>query len=510
MKLIIKIAWRNLFRHKAKSLVIGGILFVGALLMTVGNGVTSGMDRGLEKTIVESFTGDIVIIPEKQESDNVFLSMMGKSIEPLNNYKEIKAALENNSEIAGMLPVGKNAAMALNDKEGNPGFAFLLGVNWQEFNKFFPDNFKYLEGKEIRENDRAVLVPTKMREDFNSFSGIWLTAEGDSVHTANLSEDAKKNINSLIYEDYAIFMGMNDKNSTADIKLPVRGIVKYKALNHILGHFIIMDIESYRECLGYFSAQDIVEVADDKKAVLESENLDDMFASEDMFVKSGSTETNSLSAGDLKIDTEQRTLSSSADLDNGTFNMVLVMLKDHSNLDKKTAEINKILKDKGLSARAVTWKKAMGVMGSMAALIKSALFIFVMMLFVVAIIIIVNTLSMAALERTTEIGMMRAVGARKGFISKMFFAETAALSAVFGGAGIVAGAITVKILAAFNFTSDNDMVQLFFGGDTFHPLLTGTDFVLALIQLTLVTLIAVIYPLRVARSITPLDAISRD
>jgi ABC-type antimicrobial peptide transport system permease subunit len=133
-----------------------------------------------------------------------------------------------------------------------------------------------------------------------------------------------------------------------------------------------------------------------------------------------------------------------------------------------------------------------------------------MMLFVVAIIIIVNTLSMAALERTTEIGMMRAVGARKGFISKMFLAETGALSTVFGGAGIVAGAITVKILAALQLTSDNDMVQLFFGGDTFHPLLTGGDFILAIVQLTLVTLIAVVYPVRVARSITPLDAISRD
>ena len=54
-----------------------------------------------------------------------------------------------------------------------------------------------------------------------------------------------------------------------------------------------------------------------------------------------------------------------------------------------------------------------------------------------AIIIIVNTLSMAAIERTSEIGMMRAVGARKGFIRLMFLGETAALSAIFGGAGIV-------------------------------------------------------------------------
>jgi ABC-type lipoprotein release transport system permease subunit len=88
----------------------------------------------------------------------------------------------------------------------------------------------------------------------------------------------------------------------------------------------------------------------------------------------------------------------------------------------------------------------------MAMLIKTSLFVFVMLLFFVAIIIIVNTLSMAAIERTTEIGMMRAVGARKGFIRLMFFGGRHA-SAVFGGIGIVVGVVIVNIIAGFNITT---------------------------------------------------------
>jgi putative ABC transport system permease protein len=133
-----------------------------------------------------------------------------------------------------------------------------------------------------------------------------------------------------------------------------------------------------------------------------------------------------------------------------------------------------------------------------------------MFLFFVAIIIIVNTLSMAALERTSEIGMMRAVGAKKGFISNMFVGETAILSGVFGGAGIVTGIIAVKLLTLAHITSDNDMIQLLFGGDTFRPFLSGGDIGVAIFQLAIVTGIAVLYPLKVARGITPLDAISRD
>jgi ABC-type antimicrobial peptide transport system permease subunit len=92
----------------------------------------------------------------------------------------------------------------------------------------------------------------------------------------------------------------------------------------------------------------------------------------------------------------------------------------------------------------------------------------------------------------------------------MFIAETAMLSFVFGGLGIVAGIIVVNVLPLFHIQSDNDMLQLLFGGDTFRPFLAVGDVVLGIIQLALVTAIAVVYPMKVARSITPLDAISRD
>ena len=80
----------------------------------------------------------------------------------------------------------------------------------------------------------------------------------------------------------------------------------------------------------------------------------------------------------------------------------------------------------------------------------------------------------------------------------------------FGGAGIVCGILSVKILALCHITSSNDMVQLLFGGDTFRPFLSGGDIGVAIFQLAIVTGIAVLYPLKVARGITPLDAISRD
>jgi ABC-type lipoprotein release transport system permease subunit len=83
MGLQFKLAFRNLWRHRGQSSVIGAILFLGAFLMTLGNGVVSGMEKGLRSTVAHGFTGDLVVLPNAQISDNVFVVMMGRAIEPL-------------------------------------------------------------------------------------------------------------------------------------------------------------------------------------------------------------------------------------------------------------------------------------------------------------------------------------------------------------------------------------------------------------------------------------------
>jgi hypothetical protein len=68
----------------------------------------------------------------------------------------------------------------------------------------------------------------------------------------------------------------------------------------------------------------------------------------------------------------------------------------------------------------------------------------------------------------------------------------------------------VEIVSLFRITSENDMLQLFYGGDTFRPVLAAPDFALALMQLALVAVSAVIYPVRLARRVTPLDAVYKE
>jgi len=511
MELILKIAWRNILRHRGKSIIIGIILFLGSLIMTVGNGVISGMNSGLERNIVNGFMGDIVIISDKERSDNILFKIMGKSVETIVNYKKIKTLLEKQDYIDGKLPVGKNGAMVINEEEGEPGYAYLLGVDFKEYRKFFKDNIAPIEGTLLGDREQGILMAAKARSDLYESMNIWFVPHGGKVEEANLSEDAKENSRSLIVKRDPVFMGFSENNSSSDIRVPIKGIIRYRALNTIWGHFAIMDIESYRRALGYFSSADTkVDVAPERKRLLESDNLDAMFGSESVIVEDRGDK-------DINVDFTRRKLSTTegVDLESGTYNLIFIKLKKGISMNEGVAKLNaafanSALSETDLGVKAVTWKKGAGPIGNMATIIKGALFFFVMMLFVVAIIIIVNTLTMATLERVTEIGMMRAVGARKSFISSMFVGETAMLSGLFGGVGIIAGIVTVKLIPYFNITTDNDMVQLLYGGDKFFPILSFTDILLVILQLIAVTVIAVIYPVKIATGIVPLDAISRD
>ncbi|MFH0975896.1 MAG: FtsX-like permease family protein [Spirochaetota bacterium] len=509
MGLILKIAWRNIKRHRGKSLIIGVILFLGALLMTLGNGVISGMNKGLESNIINGFMGDIAIISGKEKSDNILFKLYGESINTIPDYKAIKNVLGQEKYIESFLPVGKNVVMVLNEDEGDPWYIYLLGVDFKEYKKMFKDNILPIEGRLLNYDEPGILIPVKMRDELYYRMNIWMIPEKIKLSEKNLSEEAKPYKNELSVKHDAVFMGLKDDSSASDIRLGIKGVIKYRALNTFWGHFSIVDIESYRNAMGYFSASEVtvkIPKAKEKLLAAETENLDAMFGRDSFLV----TDTGSSDAG--KIDFKKKALTTKAgiDLESGAYNCVFIKLKDSGTLDKSVDSINAKFKQAGIDVRAVTWKKASGFIGNMAVIIKGALFIFVMMLFLVAIVIIVNTLTMAAVERTTEIGMMRAVGARKSFISGMFIGETAILSGIFGGAGVVIGIVIIYIVPMMGITTANDLLQLLYGGDTLKPYLSFSDVLLVMMQLVLVTIFTVIYPIKVAKGITPLDAIARE
>ena len=88
MRLIYKIAVRNLLRHKRRSIAVGLVIFIGAFFMTLGNGAIGGMEKGMEFNIVKGILSDITIMPAEIKNDNLTSSI--GDLTNIERYKEVK------------------------------------------------------------------------------------------------------------------------------------------------------------------------------------------------------------------------------------------------------------------------------------------------------------------------------------------------------------------------------------------------------------------------------------
>lgn len=507
MDLAFKIAWRNIWKHQGKSLVIGIILFFGAWLMTVGNGMISGMEKGMSENIVNLFTGDIVVISDEQEKDDVLYNATGKPLKVIKNVAAAKKVLDEAELIEEYLPATAGMVFVLNSSI-DMGWILLLGVDIQRYLQIFPESFTVKEGHLFKPGEQGVLIPEKAREEMYNSMDFWVQPEGTHVNPEGLPVEVRKDAGSLEIRNDLVFMGLSESNSSIDIRVPVKGIIDYKALSGFWGNYGIVDIDSFREAHQYVTgAEAQVEIAKEKRDLLESNALDNLFGSE-MVVKSAVLSQHEITVAEIQAQTQKSIPKYNPD--GGSYNLAFIKLKKGVSQKEALWQLNDTFKQNQLNIRAVSWKDALGAFGNMAMVIKGALNLFIMFIFFVAIIVIVNTLSMTALERSSEIAMMRAIGAKKGFLRKMFIYETGILSFFFGGIGVVTGIISIFLINGADISTSHVLLQMVYGGNHLNPVFTFGDLMLGMIELGIVTLLSVLYPLTIVGKIVPLDAIARE
>ncbi|NUN14756.1 MAG: ABC transporter permease [Myxococcales bacterium] len=133
--------------------------------------------------------------------------------------------------------------------------------------------------------------------------------------------------------------------------------------------------------------------------------------------------------------------------------------------------------------------------------------ILVMILMILVAVGIMNTLWIAIRERTREIGTMRAIGAQKGMISKMFLLE----AAVLGFASTAIGALAAVLIAYSINTSGvvipSEAFQLFTMSETLHVLVRPQTVVFSVGLLTMFTTLSALYPAYRAAKLKPITAI---
>jgi ABC-type lipoprotein release transport system permease subunit len=183
-----------------------------------------------------------------------------------------------------------------------------------------------------------------------------------------------------------------------------------------------------------------------------------------------------------------------------------VILDDPSKADATQAAIAKKLEDDHLDVQVIDWLSASGLVGQFIYVFRGILYGSIALLFFVAIVIINNAMVMATVERTPEIGTMRAIGAQRGFVMAMLLVETLVLGFLAGILASLAGGLFIAVLGHFGIGTRAPQLIVLFGGPRLYPFFSAGKAVLAMVTITVVSAFSTLYPAILAALVPPITA----
>jgi ABC-type lipoprotein release transport system permease subunit len=300
------------------------------------------------------------------------------------------------------------------------------------------------------------------------------------------------------------------------LPLKVAGIYSFKGLQRsdLAGSTALVSLESYRELYGVMSASNRKELDELTRSVEVSgaRVIDQGSSIEDALFGDSSTSAAAPSAApaptshpEIKAETKREAMTdtqSEMKTDQMAINLA-VILTDRSLARGFKQKIENQLNDAGFDLQVVDWKTASGLVGQLVTALTAVLLVSVFVILVVGAAIINNSLMMSTLERTREIGTLRAIGASRGLVTGLFLSEILVLAAiaVYSGA-LVSLAINIY-LNKVGIPAGGDFVVFLFSGPRLFPFVAPIEPFLAATALLIVSVISSAFPARFASRIQP-------
>jgi ABC-type lipoprotein release transport system permease subunit len=109
-----QIAFRNLFASRLKTIIVGGIIFFGALLVVAGNSLLDSLDASMSRSVIGSVAGHIQVYSNKSKDG---LEVMGsmtmgdQDLTPLDDFAKVRQTLLTVPNVKAVVPMGISGAL---------------------------------------------------------------------------------------------------------------------------------------------------------------------------------------------------------------------------------------------------------------------------------------------------------------------------------------------------------------------------------------------------------------
>lgn len=297
------------------------------------------------------------------------------------------------------------------------------------------------------------------------------------------------------------------------------------------GLYNLIDIVSFREMYGFMSDDALAEFADLKEQLnsvaVDSDAAEDALFGDssyevdanfnDLAPENGSAESPFASAAELLsddfvVDHEGHsegllnTRYTQQEIDGGPALNAAIILKNPRDLERSKKEIKDLLAQHQMALNVIDWQEAAGFVGQMIAVMRIVLYTFIVFVFCVAMVVVNNAMLMATIQRYTEIGTLRAIGASRGVIMGIFLMESLILTLVAAFVGVMLGVLTIEVLNNVGLDAPNQQFRFLFGGEQLFPSISFENLYLGPLVIFVVSLLATLYPAYLATRIPPVVA----
>lgn len=479
----LKLAFRNIFSRKSSFVIILFITFAITMLIIV-NSIFDGTDNGIKTVFMDSFTGEFIVREKTRDNVSLFgnISLIDESVlhtDELSFYSEITEYLSSLPQIKSFVP--QISSFSLLEIDNKKSKAAVFGVDIENYLPLM-NSIKIIEGNSFKNDEKGILVSQAWAENF----------EKENKKSVEIGSEVQ-----LIF---------SDGNTFRIRALPVKGIYSYPLRNEILDKIVLADSETVRSLLGLdYTFSDDVVVDEDATNLIDSvelnfDDMDSLFAEEsDIFVEE-TISSNITEFFDTNIP------SVNTDITNWHFIVVRLNENVNVNEDSIIRAFNRWAKQNNYPIEAVNWRIAAGPTAQYVYYLRVVLLIGVFVILFAGLIVVTNTLVINVLDRTKEIGTMRALGANKRNIAFLCMSETLILTILSVIISCVFSFLIILFMQKFPITLNNMFFEQLFGSKKLVPQLTLSNIGFGFLIAILIGLFSWILPVIEALKILPIKA----
>ncbi|MGL1891848.1 MAG: FtsX-like permease family protein [Spirochaetaceae bacterium] len=608
---IFKIAIRNVFAHKVKTMIVGSLIFLGIFLMVLGNSFLDSTSKGIQRAYSNSVTGDIAVLKNIDFDFSLFgtwNNIGNLSVPVVPDLENTLEFLKTHPEVDVFTTVSSNMLM-VNTGELSPDLWIMgMAVDPESYTSIFDikDTIILHEGRFLEPGEEGIVLSSAVVEYLMEYKDI-------EVHPGD----------SLLLNGYSA-------NGFRIREVPIRGIFEY---NYVKGDMYPMlprtcfiDQQNFNVLNGIVVKQEQTPPPPELEEMLFNDSMDDLFSETieigttadqvetnldsllgDMSVRHELSKVNNFDwqwlllslknsddssvktfradlenhfkqsfstfeekyilkpikiaqtllepntpefayiAGLLTLEEKNSLSDSLSIMDEDALSSTIVSIftsfldKDElyekeafkkihfssitNNLVKKTQKDYELIRRNRLILEELypyalspgpdymvsEWWHAASPMSTTTTAIQASMNFALIIIFIVVIIIIMNTLMISVMERTGEIGTLRAIGGQKSFIFYLFITETMTISLIFGTLGMIVGSLVITILGNIGIpAADGSFLQMIAGGNSINPSLSAWTIGFSLLFMFVVGVLSSLYPVFYAMKIQPVEAMREE